>query len=392
MLNTIRKPEFLKIYSIPLISVSIGSMSNSIAILYALDLGATILQVNLISTVRSTMAILLLIPFGILSDRYGRKPMILYPRAIMFIGTLIRVFARTPIHLIIASIVGGFSGGSYFPILLSMIADISNEEEQREGISTLFLFSSIGMVVGPSIAASLLLFPQITMRNIYQITAFAELGALIYLALVIKETHSTEAKEKTEFLPQIKELIGKTSFQGLILVAFLYSFYHSIFRTYAPIFGRINLGLSDAQVASFNSYRNLGVMLIRLSLATYLTSSSISVFLLVVLVLGGVAGFLIFFASNYTFMVIILFLVGVSFGAFRILTSTLVAKYSVTKNRGLANSLLNFSQSAGNLVNIFTSSIAENFGLVPVFLLGGVTCLSAIIPVFRAKLGRVRVK
>ena len=96
MLSTLRKPVFLKLYSIPLISVSIGSMSNSIAILYALDLGASILQVNLISTVRSTMAILLLIPFGILSDRYGRKPMILYPRAIMFIGTLIRVFAKSP--------------------------------------------------------------------------------------------------------------------------------------------------------------------------------------------------------------------------------------------------------------------------------------------------------
>lgn len=96
MLSTLRKPEFLKLYSIPLISVSIGSMSNSIAILYALDLGASILQVNLISTVRSTMAILLFIPFGILSDRYGRKPMILYPRAIMFIGTLIRVFAKSP--------------------------------------------------------------------------------------------------------------------------------------------------------------------------------------------------------------------------------------------------------------------------------------------------------
>lgn len=363
-------------------------MSNSIAVLFALDLGANILQVNLINTVRSTMAILLLIPFGILSDRYGRKPMILYPRAIMFIGTLIRVFARNPMHLILAALVGGFAGGSYFPILLSMIADISNEEEQREGISTLFLFSSIGMVIGPTIAAFLLLFPQITLRNIYQITAIAELGALFYLALVIRETNPVEAKENIEFLPQIKQLINQTSFQGLFVVAFLYSFYHSIFQTYAPIFGRLNLGLSDAEVTSFNSYRNLGIMLIRLSLATILTRSSISVFLVIVLVLGGLSGFLVFFATNYSFMVVILFLVGVSFGAFRILTSTLVANNSVPDNRGLANSLLNFSQSTGNFVNIFTSSLAENFGLVPVFLLGGVTCLCAIIPTLRTKLGQ----
>jgi MFS family permease len=165
------------------------------------------------------MAILLLIPFGILSDRYGRKPMILYPRAIMFIGTLIRVFARTPYHLIIAAIIGGFAGGSYFPVLLSMIADISNIEQKREGISTLFL-------------------------------------------------------------------------------------------------------------------------------------------------------------------------VGVSFGAFRILSTTLVANNSVPENRGLANSIFDFGQSTGNFMNIFTSSMAENVGIVPVFLLGGITCLSAIIPTLRAKLGR----
>jgi MFS family permease len=129
-------------------------------------------------------------------------------------------------------------------------------------------------------------------------------------------------------------------------------------------------------------------MLIRLSLATILTGSSISVFLVVVLVLGGLAGLLVSFASNYTFMVLILFFVGVSFGAFRILTSTLVANNSVPENRGLANSLLNFSQSTGNLVNIFTSSLVETYGLIPVFLLGGFTCLSAIIPTLRAKLGR----
>jgi MFS family permease len=129
-------------------------------------------------------------------------------------------------------------------------------------------------------------------------------------------------------------------------------------------------------------------MLIRISLATYLTGSSISSFLIVVLIIGGLTGLLISFATNYALIVVILFLVGVSFGAFRILTSTLVASGSVPENRGLANSLINFSQSTGNLVNIFTSSMAENMGLIPVFLLGGVTCLSAIIPALRAKLGR----
>ena len=77
MLSTLRKPAFLKIYSIPLIQVTANSMGNAIAVIFALDLGATIFQVNLINSVSSTMSILFLIPVGILSDRYGRKPMII---------------------------------------------------------------------------------------------------------------------------------------------------------------------------------------------------------------------------------------------------------------------------------------------------------------------------
>ena len=389
MLSTLRKPAFLKIYTIPLIQMIIGAMSNSISVLFALDLGASIFQVNLINTMRSTMSILLLVPFGILSDRYGRKPMILYPRAIMFFGTAIRALATNPNHLIIASLVGGFAGGSYFPVLLSMIADISEAEERQEGISLLFLFSSIGMVLGPSLAALLVQLPQVTLRSIYQITAVAQIGVLIYLALVIRETKpQPERREKSEALPHIRRLIRQPGFQGLLVVTLLYNFYRSIFQTYAPIYGRLDMGLTDAEVVSFNTYRSLGIMFIRLSSATFLTRVPIAPFLLSVLGLGGLTGILTPYATNYASIVLILFLVGVSIGAFRILSTTIVANSSQPENRGVANSLLDLSQSTGNFMKILTSSMAENLGLVPVFILGGVACLTSIIPTMWRKLGR----
>ena len=389
LLSTLRKPAFLKIYTLPLLQVAIGSMSNSVSILFALDLGANIFQINLINTVRSTMSILLLIPFGILSDRYGRKPMIIYPRAIMLLGTIIRAFATHPNHLIIASLVGGFAGGSYFPVLLSMIADISTAEERQESISTLFLFSSIGMVIGPSISAFLLLLPQINLRSMYQITAIGEIGVLIYMVIIIGETKpQVGIRDKIKPLPQIKQLISQPKFQGLLIVVFLYNFYHSIFRTYTPIYGRVNLNLTNAEIVSFDTYRNLGVLLIRFSTATFLTRVPINPFLLTVLALGGLTGFLTPFATNYASIIPVLFLIGISFGAFRILSTTLAANNSVPENRGVANSLLDLSGSTGNLTNILTTSIAQNFGIVPVFILGGLTCFSTIIPTLWRKIGR----
>lgn len=386
MFDTLRKSQFLKIYIIPLMSVGIGSMNWSISILYALELGADIFQINLITTIRSTMSIFLVVPFGILSDRFGRKPMILYPRIIMVLGTIIRAVAIGPNHLLVAALVGGFGGGSYFPTLLSMLADIAEPEEQQESISILFFFSSIGMVAGPLIATLLLNLPSITLRSIYQISVIAETLVVVYLATQIRETNPPAANGVQQgYRAPIMELLRQPIVQGLIAMVFLYFFSRSITDTYIPIYARVDLNLSNAEVASLSLYRSLAIMLIRLSSATFLTRVSIRPFLLSVLVLGGVTSLLAPLAGSYPSIVLLFFLLGVSFGAVRILITTVIAKNSKPENRGVANSLLNIGQSTGNLTKITTSPIADTFGLSSVFLLGGVIGLIAIIPMVLPK-------
>jgi len=358
----------------------VGSITWSISVLYALDLGATIIQVNLITTIRSTMSILLLVPFGILSDRFGRKPMVLYSRILIVLGMVLRAVATEPNHLLIASFIGGFAGGGFFPILLSMIGDIAQPDEQRESVSTLYLFSSIGMLVGPIISSFLLMQPHITLRNLYQIVAVAQTGILIYLATQIRETRIERPRERpVNYSRSIAELIHQTNFQKLLIMAFLYFFSRSIINTYIPIFGKIHLGLSNAEVASFATYRNLGIMIIRLSSATLLTRASIKPFILSALAIGGISSLASSMAYNYYFIVLILFLAGISYGATAILGNTLVIQNSTTENRGVANSLYNVAQSGGNITNILTSPIADTLGLIPVFLLGGVICFGSIV-------------
>jgi len=76
----------MRIYIIPLITVLPTMMVWSISIIYPLELGADIFQVNLITTIRSITRIIILVPFGILSDRYGRKPMLLGSRVLGFLA------------------------------------------------------------------------------------------------------------------------------------------------------------------------------------------------------------------------------------------------------------------------------------------------------------------
>ncbi len=391
MFQTLRKPHFVKIYLIPLLSTGIGSLSWSISILYALELGADIFQINLITTIHSTMSILLLVPFGILSDRFGRRPMVLYPQVIMLLGTLVRAFAADPTHLLLAAFVGGFAGGSSFPALVAMIADLAEPEEQQEAISTLFFFSSVGMVGGPLLATLLLTLPTITLRTIYQLSVIAEVFFLLYLATQIRETHRLSGSEPPQRIrASILDVVRDSGFQGVLLMAFLYFFSRAILDTYLPIYASIDLALSNAEVASLSVSRSLAIMLIRLSSATFLTRVSLRPFLLTVLLVGGLTSLASPLATTYLTIVLLFFLSGTSFGAVMVLSNTLVAQNARPESRGVANSLLSVGQSSGNLLKILTSPIAETLGLVPVFLLGGVCGLASILPILLTKMKKAR--
>jgi MFS family permease len=369
-------------------------MTWSIAVIYALDLGANIFQVNLITTIWSTMSIVILLPFGILSDRMGRRPMLLYPRVMMLLGTLIRAVASEPNHLLLGALVGGFAGGGFFPVLLSMIGDVAKPEEQKKAISTLYLFSGISMLVGPLICSFLLTMPQVTLRTIYQIDTFAQAITLVYIMTQIQETlpqtkEPKNGRAQIKYRDYISQLIRQSNFRGLLTMSVLFFFCNSIITTYIPIYARVNLNLSDAEIASFSTYRSLAITLIRFSAATFLAKVSIRPFLISALTLGGITALATAFANDYLSTVLIMFFSGASFGATMILGATITTMSSEQRNRGVANSLYNSAQSIGNITKILTSPIADNLGLIPVLFLGGITALIATVPALLCKGERV---
>jgi MFS family permease len=353
-------------------------------VLYALDLGADVLQINLITTVWSAMGILVLVPFGLMLDRFCRRPMSLYPRALALIGTLIRAFATNSDHLLLAAFIGGFAGAGFFPILLSMITDITSTAKQKEAISTLFMFSGIGQLIGPLIGSFLLTMPFVSLRTLHQIDLVAQAGILIYIATQIQETRlpSISAQEdQPSYQENIGALMRTPRFIGLLVMVCCYFFAFAIMSTYVPLLGRVDLGLSDAEVSSLSTFRSAGVMLIRLSSTTFLLGVSMKLFLLSMLGLGGITSLIMPFAGDYLSISLLAFVYGISFGATMSLGSAFVAADSTPQNRGIANSIYNAAQASGNILKVFTSSVAETLGLTPVFIMSGITAFIAMIPI-----------
>jgi MFS family permease len=306
--------------------------------------------------------------------------MVLYSRSLIFIGILLRALATNPTHLLIAAFIGGFSGGGFFPVLVSMVCDIVTRDDQQEAISTLFFFSSIGLVIGPVLGSALLMWPGVTLRTLYQIVAISQIGVLLYLSTQIRETKAPVSSRTLLNRDAIVPLLSAPMFQGLLATAFLYFFSRSILNTYLPIYARLDLALSNPEVASLATFRSLGIILIRFSSATFLTRIAQRPIFLLAIALGGVVSFLSPLANTYLSLLFVIFLSLLSYTAISILGNVFVARTATAQNRGVATSLYNVASSTGNITKIATTPLAESGGLVPVFIIGGITAFLALLP------------
>ena len=120
--------------------------------LYAQQLtSATPILIGLAVGIYGLSQALLQIPFGVLSDRFGRKPLILIGLLIFIAGSLIAATSHSIYLMILGRALQGV--GAVGSTILAMMADLTREEQRTKsmaiaGITIGFSFS-LAMLVGP---------------------------------------------------------------------------------------------------------------------------------------------------------------------------------------------------------------------------------------------------
>jgi MFS family permease len=375
--------DLRKICIIPLLYNTFNSMTWSIAILYALDLGATILDINVITMVQGVMSSLLLVPVGLLSDRFGRKRLLLIPRGIAFLATFVWAVATEVNHLLVAAVIGGFAGGGVFPVLLSMIGDTTKGTDRSHAIGVLYILSSLGMVIGPFLGSVLLTTSLVNLRHLYQINVIAQGLMLVYIVLFIHDTRSKRVRRAMfQLVTQLIELLQRRTISALLLLSGLYFFYFAVMNTYIPLFLRTAGGFSDAAISSLALAHSCAIILMRLLMVSSRFTISPRRLLMILIVMAGVSSFVTPLSHQYVSFMIIQLGYGASFGGIVIVSSHLVADNTTRDNRGVANAFLNLAQSTGNITKLLTTPIAESDGLSTVFLISGICAVSSLLPLW----------
>jgi len=139
--------------------------------LYAASFGANALTIGFLGAAYPVMQFIGAPVLGRLSDRYGRKPILLVSQMGTFIGFIILGFSNALWLLFLARIVDGLSGAN-ISTAQAVITDSTTEKNRTQGLGLLGAAFGLGFVVGPIIA-----FLSLALSgNDYRVPAFVAAG------------------------------------------------------------------------------------------------------------------------------------------------------------------------------------------------------------------------
>ncbi len=122
--------------------------------LYAEQYGASVVQIGLLTGSYALMQLIFAPVLGRVSDRYGRRPVILGSLLGSAIAWLMFGFAGALWVLFVARILDGISGASY-AAAQAYVADITTDEDRVRGMGLIGAAFGLGFIIGPGIGGVL---------------------------------------------------------------------------------------------------------------------------------------------------------------------------------------------------------------------------------------------
>lgn len=319
-----------------------------------LSLGLNALEIGLILSIFSICQLVASPITGKLSDRYGRKPLLIFSQISTFIGFILLGLANNVWILIAARLVDGLLG-SNMTVAQAYISDVTNPKYRTKTFGYSSAVFGAGLIFGPAIGGLLL---TISFSAPFFFAAGICLLSIILVIIFLPESlKKREDKLKLkliEILP-IKETrfyFKSTMIRGIIIVIFLYNFGFFLFINTFPLFAEKQIAAIPQQVSFYMTWLGILRVIFQSALINPIlkrVSENKTLAFGVVTMISAMI-FLIFSTSNWIVYLPFSFL---AFGT-GVGRPILMSKLTSTVNREETGSLLGVNNSLTSIGQIIT--------------------------------------
>ena len=213
-------------------------------------------HIGLLTSIYPLFQLIFVVVWGKLSDRYGRKPIIIIGLIGFVIMQLFTGLATSLTMLYIARIFGGIFTSSVIPVSNAYLSDITSKKRRTKIMAWSGVAVSSGVIFGPVLGGFL---SQTNLHLDYEIGQlhldrfsvpflFAAVLGFIVFIIVLKRLKNTTRVSK--FTTQ-KLTFGFTLskyFMVLLLLSFIMQFVVTLFETVFSIYGKDELAFNSSQV------------------------------------------------------------------------------------------------------------------------------------------------
>jgi MFS family permease len=323
--------------------------------------------------------------WGRLSDRYGRRRILMTSMAGACLSYCILGFAPGLAWLLISRMLNGCMAGS-ISAAMAYAADVSRPEQRARALGTVGAAIGLGFMIGPAVGG-LLVGNKVQSANFLlpaMVSAGLSLLALLLVTLLLRESQSAAARlanrSSASAATVWHTLRSRPALRWLVLGAVLVTFSQATLESIVALWGLKRFALGP---------RTIGGLLFGLAAITVAMQGGLVRVLAprygeYRLALAGVSAYVVGLAiagaaSSLAMAVAGLALVGFGSGAFSPSASALASRQADASNRGVVMGTYQAGSSLARVLGPFSSGVIfGRFGPGAPFLVGALVTLQAV--------------
>ncbi len=223
--------------------------------LWAEEFGASPTQIGVLTASYAVAQLLFAPLWGRLSDRYGRRPVILASLAGSAVAALLIGLAQALVLLFLARVLQGIAGASY-AAAQAYVADVTTARDRARGMGLIGAAFGLGFILGPAIGA---VFSAVDARLPFFVAAgLAALNLAIAYRRLPESRRPGAPRAPTPRLEVVRRALSSRELGPLVWLSFVATFAFVAMETTFALFGERRFDYGAVEIGALFTF--IGVM------------------------------------------------------------------------------------------------------------------------------------